>query len=111
MKSDISIFIKNTIIFLVIFLLLGFIYSKIVWHFSDTPLLTQWPKEAFELKEESAKRKQSPKIILLGGSDVMLGLSAKHIEEKTGIPTVNFAVWAELKDYTFHIYLKLKINK
>jgi hypothetical protein len=52
-------------------------------------------------KDSIALQKKSPKLVLLGGSNVIFGISAKEIEQQTGIPTVNYGVHAGLKDYTF----------
>lgn len=43
-------------------------------------------------KEELLKKSTSPKIILVGGSNVAFGLDSRLISEKTGLPVVNAGI-------------------
>ena len=48
------------------------------------------------LKKEQAMAVKSPKLLLIGGSSVGNGLSAKTIEERLGVPCYNYSFWASL---------------
>jgi hypothetical protein len=61
---------------------------------------SQWCFEIYAKKRLAAGKITSPKLLLVGGSGALFGLSAKEIQDQTGFPTVNFATHAGLKtDY------------
>ncbi len=51
-------------------------------------------------KEEIAGSLPSPRLLIVGGSNVLYGITARRIEEATGLPTVNFGTHGALSlDY------------
>lgn len=87
--------------FIIFFIILFFIYYIICQTFSTAPNLIEWEKASYDFKDKIAMEKESPKIVLLGGSNIIFGISAKEIEERLGIPTVNYGVNYGLSDYEF----------
>ncbi len=63
-----------------------------------------WIKALQERKGRAAREMDSPKIVIIGGSEAHYGLSAKILSEKTGLPAVNLATHAGL-DWSTHIAL------
>jgi hypothetical protein len=71
-------------------------------------LLTGYPTSQSALimraKLEVAESIASPKILLVGGSNVRFGFSAEQIERETGVPAVNLALSADLGvDYLLYL--------
>jgi hypothetical protein len=61
---------------------------------------SRWCSEIYQKKRMAAGKITSPKLLLVGGSGVLFGLSAKEIQDQTGFPTINFGTHAGLKtDY------------
>src|SRR3990167_9525985 len=98
-KIEAKIFFKKLLVFAPIFLAVFFLYFLPIIKFSNTPNMTFWEKEVYALKDKIASSKQTPKIIILGGSGSLFSISAKQIEESLKIPTVNYATYAGLKTY------------
>jgi len=55
-------------------------------------VLSTW----YRVKVDAARAIKRPKIVLLGGSNVLYGLRASEIERRLGIPCVNFGTHAGL---------------
>ncbi len=70
-------------------------YLMISIHFSSVPGMLKWEHDLFGYKDRIAAGKPSPKIIIVGGSNALFGVSASQIESELGIPAVNYAndVW------------------
>lgn len=78
-------------------LLAGAAFLGAVFGLAGTPTAsTVGAAPALALKRELAAHGPSPKCLLVGGSGVDLGLSARRIEEQTGMPTRNFGLWVPL---------------
>lgn len=52
---------------------------------------SQWIADMVRAKEEIARSKESPKLVLLSGSSARYNLSAERLERVTGVPTLNLA--------------------
>lgn len=48
-----------------------------------------WCYEINKRKTENAAQIGQPKLLLVGGSSTLFGLSAGHIEHSVGVPTIN----------------------
>jgi hypothetical protein len=59
-------------------------------------LSSQWCWDLNARKQELARAAGTPKLLLVGGSSVLFGLSAKDIQKQTGFPTVNLGTHAAL---------------
>lgn len=57
---------------------------------------SQWCWDINQRKQELADKAGSPKLLLIGGSATLFGLSAKEIQAQTGCPTVNMGTHAAL---------------
>jgi len=57
---------------------------------------SRWCYEIYEKKRVAAEKITSPKLLLVGGSGTLFGLSAKEIQHQTGYPTINFGTHASL---------------
>ena len=75
--------------------------------FSPGPEL-RWVANLYAYKTRLANRIHKPKILLVGGSGVLFGLSARMIAARTGYPTVNFGTHAEL-GMQYHLYRVRKV--
>lgn len=65
----------------------------------------RWVREGLARKI-AASRARDGKVVLLGGSNVLFGLSARRLEEAHGIPSVNLAQHAGLgRPYILHYAL------
>lgn len=61
-----------------------------------------------EHKIEDAAKLTNPKFLLVGGSSVVYGISAKIISEEMHTPTYNFGFWASLgSPYILHLAKKV----
>jgi hypothetical protein len=56
-----------------------------------------WVRELIAIKEKLANSISSPRIIFLGGSNVLFGIDAKQVEETTGVHSLNMGLHAELR--------------
>ena len=57
---------------------------------------SRWAYEINVRKRQLAAAIQGPKLLLVGGSSTLFGLSARQIQEATGCPTVNLGTHAGL---------------
>jgi hypothetical protein len=65
---------------------------------------SRWIRHLIVKKSELASHIKGPKLLLVGGSGTLFGLSARTIQEQTGFPTVNFGTHAGLgSKYILHI--------
>lgn len=65
----------------------------------DPLIISEW----YHFKENVAEKLPSPRLVIVSGSNALYGVRATRIEEKTGIPTANFATHAGLAaDYILH---------
>ena len=58
---------------------------------------SRWSYEIYEKKRLAADKITSPKLLLVGGSGTLFGLSAREIQHETGFPTINFGTHAGLE--------------
>jgi len=58
---------------------------------------SRWSYEIYEKKRLAAEKITSPKLLLVGGSGTLFGLSAREIQHETGFPTINFGTHAGLE--------------
>ncbi len=64
---------------------------------------TAFNAAVIRLKKEQASAVSSPKILLVGGSSVGNGLSARTVETALGVPCYNYSFWASLGgEYFLH---------
>ncbi len=70
-------------------------YYNLGYQAEGTRRLNEW----WQIKEEYADRKGSPKIFLISGSNTMLGLDAERMEQELKMPVVNFGTHAGLSRY------------
>ena len=84
-----------------------FIGLYAVWAYVSMPMLTQdnaYLSRYIEEKQKLAKKTSSPKLLIVGGSNAYVGLSAKLIEQRLKIPTFNFGIHAALGPaFLFHL--------
>jgi hypothetical protein len=59
-------------------------------------LSSQWCWDLNSRKQELARAAGTPKLLLVGGSSGLFGLSARDIQQQTGFPTVNLGTHAAL---------------
>src|SRR3954468_14988570 len=57
---------------------------------------SRWAYEVMQKKRSLAGRAKSPKLLLVGGSSSLFGVSAKELEKETGWPTINLGCHAAL---------------
>src|SRR5437867_996123 len=55
---------------------------------------SRWCYELIQIKRKKAESIAGPKLLLVGGSSILFGLSAEEIQRKTSYPTVNFGTHA-----------------
>ena len=66
--------------------------------------ISRWTFEINQKKQSLAEQTSAPKLLLVGGSATLFGISAKEIQEQTGYPTINFATHAALgTTYILHL--------
>lgn len=63
-----------------------------------------WVQALQQKKLRAARKMDSPKIVIIGGSEAHYGLSAAILSDKTGLPAVNLGTHAGL-DWSTHIEL------
>lgn len=51
---------------------------------------------AFAAKHERLKTLEEPKIVLVGGSNLAFGIDSKQLEKYTGMPVVNYGLYASI---------------
>lgn len=51
-----------------------------------------WLREVIIVKQDIARSQKSPRIVLLGGSNILFGLDAAMMEKELGLPVVNFGL-------------------
>ncbi|HWQ90958.1 MAG TPA: SGNH/GDSL hydrolase family protein [Clostridia bacterium] len=67
-------------------------------------LSSQWCYEINTKKQQIAQSIAGPKLLLVGGSSTLFGLSAREIQAETGVPTVNLGTHAALgPEYILHL--------
>jgi hypothetical protein len=72
-------------------------------HLLPRPLAANWIEKLYTQKEAIARRVGGPKIVLIGGSSVHFGISAKQLSEALGRPVVNLGSHAGLgADYILY---------
>jgi hypothetical protein len=94
--------IIRLILFFIPLIILLLSYLWLVLHYSYTPNLVNSMKQVIDKKIEIAGSKKSPKIVIVGGSNSLVGTSAKKIEKELGVPTVNLSLYADLGDYILY---------
>lgn len=57
---------------------------------------SRWCSEIYEKKRLAAEKITAPKLLLVGGSGTLFGLSATEIQKQTGFPTINYGTSAAL---------------
>ncbi len=69
---------------------------------------SQWSWAINAKKRQLAEAAGSPKLLLVGGSSTLFGLSAQEIQAKTGVPTVNLGTHFALgSEYILHLTRKV----
>lgn len=96
-----TMFLKTVSKFLAVFLLTFIAYFSLANAFPTNYVSVAWQKGCFDVKDRVALEAEGQKILVLGGSNVLFGVSAQQMEEELGIPTINYAVHAGLRDYIF----------
>lgn len=108
MKVYKKFFIKTLVLMLTMPLLLtglsllisNYFIGKEFIRYGESQMIHQWMTQ----KNEAVKnlRKKNSRIVFVSGSNALFGVNAKMIEEKTGIPTLNYASHAGLSTYFFY---------
>src|ERR1043166_5510292 len=57
---------------------------------------SKWEAEINQKKLLLAEKCRSPKLLVVGGSAALFGISAREIQNQTGYPTINLATHAAL---------------
>lgn len=89
---------------------LGFFWGLIYSDLGIPNRQSDWCKYLFAKKEAQAAKIQGPKLLLVGGSNVLFGLSARTIQEQTGHPTINLGTHAALGS-AYILYVTEKIAR
>jgi hypothetical protein len=91
---------------LLVFIGLSIIYGMYIYFYYKRDISTHWIYGAYAKKELYAKSIKDHKIVFTGGSNVLMGITTKKIEEVLHIPCVNYGVHAGLR--TSYIIYKTK---
>lgn len=86
--------------------LLAFVvyFGLIYWQLGAATPNTYWCFDMHRRKLATAESISGPKLLIVGGSGALFGIKARHIQEKTGIPTVNLGTHAALgSDYILRL--------
>src|SRR5215216_5398631 len=73
---------------------LGLVLPTLLWYALVTFQMgaptesTRWIKEIYDIKLAKATQRNSPKLLIVSGSNGLFGISAQQIERETGFPTV-----------------------
>jgi len=85
----------------------GWLGFYVIWAYASMPVLTQdnaYLCRYIEEKQRLAEKIQSPKLLIVGGSNAYVGLSASLIEQRLAIPSFNFGIHAALGPaFLFHL--------
>ena len=57
---------------------------------------SRWAFEVMQKKRRLAEQAKSPKILIVGGSGALFGVSGQELEKETGWPTINLGCHAAL---------------
>jgi hypothetical protein len=85
---------------------LGFVsYFGLLWlQLGAATQSSRWCFEINQRKQQLASACLQPKLLLVGGSGVLFGISAHEIQERTGTPTFNLGTHAALgADYILNL--------
>ena len=97
MKTSWKFFVALAAGFLIV---LGFNAAEFYLNLGVPTESSQWCFEIYGKKRLAAGKITSPKLLLVGGSGTLFGLSAREIENQTGFPAINFGTHAGLEtDY------------
>ena len=77
-------------------LVLGFYAAGFLLNLGVPTESSRWCSEIYEKKRLAAGKITSPKLLLVGGSGTLFGLSAREIQDETGVPTINYGTSAAL---------------
>lgn len=87
------------------FTLLSIVHLLAVYNFYKYP--QTWIANAYHKKEQILANSNSPKIMIIGGSNVIFGVSASQIEKTLKTPAINYGINAGLEvDYILHLSKK-----
>ncbi|MFH0892361.1 MAG: hypothetical protein V1867_06290 [Candidatus Falkowbacteria bacterium] len=100
-------FFVSLILFIFFFLVLLAGYALLVNKFKSTPHWMNALDSTIKTKNSIAAEKGKNKIIIVGASTSLDGISAELIEKRTGIPAVNYSLFAGLELYSFHLVKKI----
>ena len=64
---------------------------------------SQWIFDMSQKKARLAARIPGPRLLVVGGSGALFGVSAQMIEQQTGVPTINMATHAGIY-LDYHLY-------
>lgn len=79
------------------FLTVSLLYFAAFYFQLGTPTPpSHWSSEAFRKKLEAATNRVAPALVLIGGSSTHFGISARRLQEKTGLPSFNLGIHAGL---------------
>ncbi|MCR5823345.1 MAG: hypothetical protein K6G60_02835 [Lachnospiraceae bacterium] len=84
------------ILFLASFFALCFagIYAGYVWFFGLPSVYDETYYAGLKVKYDRLTSVKEPKIVVIGGSSVAFGIDSKTVERETGMPCVNFGLYA-----------------
>lgn len=86
--------------------LIAFYYACFSYQIGAHVEAEWWLKDVYSYKDHVAARTESPKIIIVSGSNSLFGINSTIVEDITGVPVVNLAGHAAM-DIDFY-YMKLR---
>lgn len=90
-------YIRYLLGFLVGFIIMGIVWYRLAIFQLGTPTeSSRWTQEIYIKKMARSNAITTPKLLVVGGSSTLFGISAKQIEDKTHVPTVNMGLHAGL---------------
>jgi len=99
MKIDKRKFGLKAIVFSIMFLVTLVGYVFIADFFSSNPNKQVWINDAYEVKDQIMESTDSPRLVIVGGSSPLFGVSAEMMSSQLEIDTINYATHAGLSTY------------
>ena len=104
MKAKTFVFV--TLMLLPLYVL---IYVLLFFYQLNAPVgASYWVDSLYKYKEYRMSKLDAPRLIIVGGSNVLFGINTEEVEKSTGYKVINFGVHAGM-DFDY-IYYRLKKN-
>jgi hypothetical protein len=83
---------RNSLLFATGFIIAAFLWWSTLWFIADKPVPNAvFTQSILDSKIEAARiSSKVPKVVFLGGSNVLFGIDSKQFESKTNRPALNF---------------------